>query len=169
MIQHETDHLDGVLFFDRMKSFETLTFLDEFGRYWTRSATASRSGLSSALPLERPLRTQPLEFHLRVIGELHRRGDGAVAGLLGDQRVHLLADAAVGRMALRRGAQLDDVHGLARVHLHVEPDAIGHRDGVGRDVAQAGRAIASCSSADASITRVQSSCAPASAIASGSV
>ena len=34
--QHETDHLDGVLFFDRMKSFETLTFLDEFGRYWSR-------------------------------------------------------------------------------------------------------------------------------------
>src|SRR5215831_16453116 len=29
VIQHETDHLDGVLFFDRMKSFETLTFLDE--------------------------------------------------------------------------------------------------------------------------------------------
>ena len=36
VIQHETDHLDGILFFDRMKSFETLTFLDEFSRYWTR-------------------------------------------------------------------------------------------------------------------------------------
>jgi peptide deformylase len=36
VIQHETDHLNGVLFFDRMKSFETLTFLDEFGRYWSR-------------------------------------------------------------------------------------------------------------------------------------
>jgi peptide deformylase len=34
VIQHETDHLDGVLFFDRMKSLETLTFLEEFGRYW---------------------------------------------------------------------------------------------------------------------------------------
>jgi peptide deformylase len=34
VIQHETDHLDGVLFLDRMQSFETLTFLDEFGRYW---------------------------------------------------------------------------------------------------------------------------------------
>jgi peptide deformylase len=34
VIQHETDHLDGVLFFDRMKSFNSLTFLDEFGRYW---------------------------------------------------------------------------------------------------------------------------------------
>jgi len=37
VIQHETDHLDGVLFFDRMKSFETLTFLDEFSKYWNRS------------------------------------------------------------------------------------------------------------------------------------
>jgi peptide deformylase len=36
VIQHETDHLDGVLFFDRMKSLETLTFLDEFSRYWSR-------------------------------------------------------------------------------------------------------------------------------------
>ena len=36
VIQHETDHLDGVLFFDRMKSFETLTFLDEFQRYHSR-------------------------------------------------------------------------------------------------------------------------------------
>lgn len=34
VIQHEYDHLDGVLFFDRMKSFESLTFLDEYSRYW---------------------------------------------------------------------------------------------------------------------------------------
>src|SRR5262249_8391066 len=34
VIQHETDHLDGVLFFDRMRSFETLTFLNEYARYW---------------------------------------------------------------------------------------------------------------------------------------
>jgi peptide deformylase len=34
VIQHETDHLDGVLFLDRMESLETLTFIDEFGRYW---------------------------------------------------------------------------------------------------------------------------------------
>jgi peptide deformylase len=33
VVQHETDHLDGVLFFDRMKSFESLTFLDEFRKY----------------------------------------------------------------------------------------------------------------------------------------
>ena len=36
VIQHETDHLDGVLFFDRMKSFDTLTFLDEYSRYWVK-------------------------------------------------------------------------------------------------------------------------------------
>jgi peptide deformylase len=35
VIQHETDHLDGVLFFDRMTSLETLTYLDEFNRYWS--------------------------------------------------------------------------------------------------------------------------------------
>ena len=31
--QHETDHLDGVLFFDRMSSMQSLTFLDEYSRY----------------------------------------------------------------------------------------------------------------------------------------
>jgi peptide deformylase len=33
--QHEIDHLDGVLFIDRMKSLETLTYLDEYSKYWT--------------------------------------------------------------------------------------------------------------------------------------
>ena len=36
VIQHETDHLDGILFFDRMKSLETLTFLEEYSRYWAK-------------------------------------------------------------------------------------------------------------------------------------
>ena len=36
VIQHETDHLDGVLFFDRMASLQTLTYLDEFSKYWSR-------------------------------------------------------------------------------------------------------------------------------------
>ncbi len=31
--QHETDHLDGVLFFDRMTSTASLTFLEEYSRY----------------------------------------------------------------------------------------------------------------------------------------
>jgi len=38
VIQHETDHLDGVLFFDRMTSFESLTFLEEDSRYWSKNA-----------------------------------------------------------------------------------------------------------------------------------
>jgi peptide deformylase len=43
VIQHETDHLDGVLFFDRMRNFETLTFLEEFGRYWTGNVDAVKA------------------------------------------------------------------------------------------------------------------------------
>jgi peptide deformylase len=34
VVQHENDHLDGILFFDRMKGFETLAFLDEYSKYW---------------------------------------------------------------------------------------------------------------------------------------
>ena len=30
--QHEADHLDGVLFFDRMTSMQSLTYLDEYSR-----------------------------------------------------------------------------------------------------------------------------------------
>ncbi|HMB80920.1 MAG TPA: peptide deformylase [Vicinamibacterales bacterium] len=37
VIQHETDHLDGVLFFDRMKSLESMTFLEEYSRYWRKA------------------------------------------------------------------------------------------------------------------------------------
>lgn len=36
VIQHENDHLDGVLFFDRMASLETLAFMDEFRRFWAK-------------------------------------------------------------------------------------------------------------------------------------
>jgi peptide deformylase len=36
VIQHETDHLDGVLFLDRMRGFGTLTFLEEYARYWSK-------------------------------------------------------------------------------------------------------------------------------------
>jgi peptide deformylase len=34
VVQHETDHLDGVLFIDRMRSFESLTYLEEYARFW---------------------------------------------------------------------------------------------------------------------------------------
>lgn len=36
VLQHEADHLDGILFLDRMRSFETLTFLEEFARFWSK-------------------------------------------------------------------------------------------------------------------------------------
>jgi peptide deformylase len=36
VIQHETDHLDGILFFDRMRAFESLTFMEEYSRYHVR-------------------------------------------------------------------------------------------------------------------------------------
>ncbi len=37
VMQHEADHLDGVLFLDRMKSFDTLTYLDEYARFWAKA------------------------------------------------------------------------------------------------------------------------------------
>ena len=40
VVQHETDHLDGILFPDRMTSLETLTFLDEFSRFWSEERVA---------------------------------------------------------------------------------------------------------------------------------
>jgi peptide deformylase len=36
VIQHEADHLDGVLFLDRMRTFESLTYLEEYSRYWAK-------------------------------------------------------------------------------------------------------------------------------------
>lgn len=33
--QHELDHLNGILFIDRMESMETLAFREEFEKYWT--------------------------------------------------------------------------------------------------------------------------------------
>ncbi len=36
VLQHERDHLLGKVFIDRMPSFETLSYLPEFTRYWSR-------------------------------------------------------------------------------------------------------------------------------------
>jgi peptide deformylase len=33
VVQHEADHLDGVLFFDRMTSLRSLTYLEEYSRF----------------------------------------------------------------------------------------------------------------------------------------
>jgi peptide deformylase len=38
IIQHEFDHLDGIVFPDRMRDFSTLTHLREYQRYWTDTA-----------------------------------------------------------------------------------------------------------------------------------
>jgi peptide deformylase len=40
VMQHEFDHLDGVLFLDRMSTFESLTFMDEYSRYWSEERVA---------------------------------------------------------------------------------------------------------------------------------
>ena len=34
VLQHEIDHLEGVLFLDRMDDLQTLTFVEEYQRYW---------------------------------------------------------------------------------------------------------------------------------------
>ena len=34
VIQHEVDHLNGVLFLDRMRNLEPLSFVEEYVRYW---------------------------------------------------------------------------------------------------------------------------------------
>jgi peptide deformylase len=44
VIQHETDHLDGIIFFDRMRTLETLAFMDEFQRYWTKDDDEDEDG-----------------------------------------------------------------------------------------------------------------------------
>ncbi len=41
VIQHETDHLDGMLFLDRMRSFDSLTYLTEYKRHWEERETAA--------------------------------------------------------------------------------------------------------------------------------
>jgi len=39
VVQHETDHLDGILFLDRMRSLQSLTFLEEYSRYWAKKSS----------------------------------------------------------------------------------------------------------------------------------
>ena len=42
--QHEFDHLDGVVFLDRMKDFSTLTFGEEYRRYWSAAEPEKKEG-----------------------------------------------------------------------------------------------------------------------------
>ncbi len=38
VVQHETDHLNGIVYVDRMRDLSTLTHLAEWNRYWLGSA-----------------------------------------------------------------------------------------------------------------------------------
>ena len=40
VIQHEADHLDGLVFLDRMNKLESLTHLDEYARFWSKDKDA---------------------------------------------------------------------------------------------------------------------------------
>jgi peptide deformylase len=44
VLQHEIDHLDGIVFPDRMRDFSSLTHLREFQKYWANTAIIARSG-----------------------------------------------------------------------------------------------------------------------------
>ncbi len=80
VIQHETDHLDGVLFFDRMKSFESLTFLDEYSRYWNKDFCVSVVVLlRHLLPAPcrpsggfQPIAPSPIRFFSRFLSDCSR-------------------------------------------------------------------------------------------------
>jgi peptide deformylase len=37
VIQHETDHLNGIVYLDRMKNLSTLSYLAEWNKYWLGS------------------------------------------------------------------------------------------------------------------------------------
>ena len=41
--QHETDHLEGVTFFDRMNNLHTLTFGQEYHRFWAKREDADNT------------------------------------------------------------------------------------------------------------------------------
>lgn len=38
VLQHEIDHLNGILYLDRMRDLQSLTFLEEYNRYWQSSS-----------------------------------------------------------------------------------------------------------------------------------
>jgi peptide deformylase len=40
IIQHELDHLDGIVFIERMQSLASLTYLAEFQKFWVKPVTA---------------------------------------------------------------------------------------------------------------------------------
>ena len=53
-----------------------------------------------------------------------------MAGLVANKAGHLLGNAPVARVSLGPRAKLDEVHGLAGVHLHHVADSKGESDAV---------------------------------------
>lgn len=45
VFQHEIDHLNGILFIDRMKDFKTLSHLEEYDQYWATKRPVGASSL----------------------------------------------------------------------------------------------------------------------------
>ncbi len=69
-------------------------------------------------------------MHILRAREEHRACNQMVPGDLVDEPEHLAADLAVARMPLRRRAQLDEMHGLARVQLDHVAHPVTERDEV---------------------------------------
>jgi peptide deformylase len=42
VIQHELDHLDGIVFLDRMRDFTTLSHLREYQLFWANTASLGK-------------------------------------------------------------------------------------------------------------------------------
>src|SRR3546814_12944501 len=82
----------------------------------TASAARTASSLPGAAGLGGTFGIEALEGGLGgVIDEAHALGDGPVAGLLGDQAVHLLGATAVRRVPLGCRSHPEDVPGRPRV------------------------------------------------------
>ena len=62
-----------------------------------------------------------------MVDKGHHLGNGMVSRHIRDQVVHLVRHLAVRRVTLGRGAELQDVHGLAGIHVHQVPDPVGQR------------------------------------------
>ena len=105
----------------------------------------------------------------RVVDVAHHLGHGVVAGLLGDEAVHLLGHDPVGGVALGRRAQLDEVHRLPGVQVEHEAHLVGEAHGVAGLLPGTARARSSCSAAERSMASSNRSATPASSTASGRV
>ncbi len=61
-----------------------------------------------------------------------------MSGVLGDGAMHLLRHTSVRGVTLAAGAELNEMHGLARVELHDVTDPMRQRDGVHRLLGEGG-------------------------------